>query len=230
LVLKSEQLNNVSYRLDSLLALNEKNAKEAPDAERVKELEGRLNLHQDAAATHKAEVEIQKSTFQEQIAKLTIDIKLKDRELTGVREELKVAHERAFTAETRLGREQALSRDLNAQLNQLRYSGAAHTARAATSTGIAPVSSTSTAPKSKPAPVRTELDDLNLDDLDFDMPEDVEQPPANDPRVSTVTKATVAVAAGVTKKASAAPAKKAPQDWGDIDSLLDDIQSSGTKK
>jgi hypothetical protein len=222
LVLKNEQLSNVSYRLDSLIALNEKNSKEAPDAERVKDLEGRLALHQDAAATHRAEVELAKATYKDQVTQLTLDIKLKDRELETVREELKVAHERAFTAETRLGREQALSRDLSSQLNQLRYSGAAGSAKPPSgTTAIQPSSAT-----------RTELDDLDIDlgDLDFSIDSTPAPSSSNDGRVSTVTKATVAVAGTPKRNPPAASPKKAQQNWDDIDSLLDDIQSTGTKK
>jgi hypothetical protein len=208
---KSEQLSNVSYRLDSLLALNEKNSKENPDADKLKELEGRLALHLDAAQTHRAEVEIQKSAYQEKLQQAEIALKVKERELESVRAELKVAHERAFTAEGRLGREQALSRDLSQQLNLLRYGG----------TPSKPAST----PKETTKSTRTELDDLNLDDLDLDIP-DVDLPPIVEP-VSTITMASVAVASPSTTKKSAAAKQK---EWGDIDSLLDDIQATGAKK
>lgn len=183
-------------------------------------------MHQDAAATHRAEVDIQKSEYEERIAKLALELKLKDRELESQREELKVAHERAFTAETRLGREQALSRELSSQLNQLRYNGAANSAHAAVethSTHPKPAAAKTTAP----AKVRTELDDLDLD-LDLDIP-DVVLPP------STVTKASASVASHNhhhqphQHHTASVNHQQAQQNWGDIDDLLDDIQKSGTK-
>ena len=233
---RTDQLNNVSYRLDSLIALNEKNAKESPDAEKLKDLEGRVALHQDAAATHRAEVDIQKAEYEQRLRTMALDLKVKERELEALREELKVAHERAFEAETRLGREQALSRDLSAQLNQLRYHGAAATARSATSEPSSATAPAKTTTKSATAKVRTELDDL---DLDLDIPDipdipDLVLPP------STVTKATssvapanpahpkVTVATAAVKKQAVQPART-QKDWGDIDDLLDDIQKTGQK-
>lgn len=234
MAIRTDQLNNVSYRLDSLIALNEKNSKESPDAEKLKDLEGRLALHQDAAATHKAEVDIQKTEFEDRVAKLALELKLKERELEAQREELKVAHERAFTAETRLGREQALSRELSSQLNQLRYNGAAGAAHSATEHAAATAKPTPAAKAVTAAKVRTELDDLDLD-LDIDIP-DVVLPP------STVTKASSSVAPSVnhhsshnghTSVATATvkhqPAQRQQQNWGDIDDLLDDIQKTGSK-
>lgn len=208
LALKSEQLGNVTYRLDSLVALNEKNAKENPDAARIKELEDRLALHTDAAVTHKAQMDIHKDSFESQISKLTVDNGVKDREIEALKEQVKVANERAFTAETRLGREQALSRDLSAQLNQLRLqSSTPPPSASATPAGShLPVSASASPSVSRVVltPRRTELDDLSLDDLDAFTP------------VSTVTKASVAVAQG-----KPAPATK---DWSEIDTLLGDIQ------
>lgn len=228
MVLKTEQLANVSHRLDSLIALNERKGLENPDADRMRDLEGRISLHQEAAATHRAEVELQKSEYHEEISKLSLELKLARRELDVAKEEAKVAHERAFSAETRLGREQALSRDLTSQLNQLRYTGAATSARTATEPQQA-TSSTKKAEQKPSAPVRTELDDLDIDDLDIDIP-DIDTPQLPDPRLSTVTKATVAVAGTPKKPVPSSTPKKAQQNWDDIDSLLDDITSSGSKK
>lgn len=203
LALKSDQLNNVSYRLDSLLALNEKNAKENPDAARIKELEERLSLHSEATSAHKAELDMQKDSHGSQVSKLTVDLGVKDRELEALKEQVNVANERAFTAETRLGREQGLNRDLTTQLNQLRLQASTPTHSAHATPRSAAISSPSTG-RAVGTPRRTELDDLNLDDLDaFDPP-------------STITKASVSIA----KPKSASQPQK---DWGEIDALLGDI-------
>lgn len=214
LELKSDQLSNVSYRLDSLLALNEKNAKENPDAERIKELEGRMALHMDASATHKAEMGLLKGDHEEQLSKVTVELKVKTRELEASQEEAKVANERAFAAESRLGREQALSRDLMAQLNQLRVESASSSVSAANSSTNIKLNTPISAAAAKPV-ARTELDDLSLDDLDFVEP------------ASTVTQAEVV--SPKSKSKSNSSSKPKGKDWGEIDALLGDIQSVGKK-
>lgn len=196
----------MTYRLDSLIALNEKNAKENPDAARIKELEERMSMHSGATSAHKAEMDLQKGSFDAQLSSLTVDVGVKDREIEALKEQVKVANERAFTAETRLGREQALSRDLSSQLNQLRL----QTSTPPPSASATPAGTAAASPATGRAiltPRRTELDDLSLDDLDAFAP------------VSTVTKASVSVAGG---KSSAAPKK----DWGEIDALLGDITTN----
>lgn len=208
--------------------MNEKNAKDNPDSNRLKELEDRLALHQDAAQTHKAQVAMQRDDYTDKIRKLELELSLKEREIQSLKEELSVSHERAFNAEGRLGREQALSRDLSSQLNQLRYGTGGKREATGTSTAQAKAAPIT---QQESAAMRTELDDLSLDDLslDLDLPDHT-------------TTATVAVAPAKTTSATSAPPKASPARpkgaapkkpkpaWDDIDAMLDDIQSTSGKK
>lgn len=204
---------NVTYRLDSLIALNEKNQKsDNPDKMRIAELESRLAVSTQGTEVQRQQLSMLKSDHEEEKRELKIKISLQEQHIDALKEQLDHANNRAFDAEGRLGREQALSRDLSAQLNLLKY-------------GPKTTVSGDFKPKSDQEPAkslaRTELDDLELPDLDFALP-------AATPVIeaSTVTKATHAIASkqkyapSNNEKKNTATKK---QDWDDIDNMLEDI-------